>query len=428
MNDGIPKDLCTMTYVTIDDAISRIVDLCPGSLLAKIDIRSAFRVIPVYPADRHLLAMKWGNGVLIYTCLPFGLRSAPKLFNNMADLLAWILLNQGVSYLIHYLDDFLTIGPPRSPECGHNLEILTQACRVLGVPLAAEKVAGPSASLEFLGILLDTTRMEARLPDDKLARVHQAIGEWLGRKSATKREILSLVGLLQHAAKVVRPGRTFVRRMYSVAARVQQLDHFTREFQSDLHWWHTFLQDWNGVSFLHSQRLAPPSATLQTDASGTWGCGAVFHTQWFQWQWPKEWSPVAIMVKELVPVVLACAVWGPQLTQTTVLFQCDNTGVVAAVQKGTSKEKHVMHLLRCLWFFTAHYNIVLTIEHLAGVLNSAAEHLSRNSVQSFFLSTPQASLLPTPLPLELLEIATGSNPDWTSTAFKRLFNSTFTRV
>ena len=426
VNDGVPKDLCSMVYVTIDDAISKILELGPEALLAKIDIKSAFRLIPVHPADRHLLAMEWEGKVLIDTCLPFGLRSAPKLFNIMADLLAWILDVQGVSYLIHYLDDFLTIGAPGSSECERNLETLIQVCQVLGVPLATEKVAGPATTLEFLGILLDTARMEARLPNEKLARVRQTVTVWLGKKSATKREILSLVGLLQHAAKVVRPGRTFVRRMYSVALRVRELDYFTRlnqGFRSDLYWWHIFLQDWNGVSLLQQAGTVRPHMTLHTDASGTWGCGALLYPQWFQLQWPEAWSSVAIMIKELVPIVLACAVWGPQLAQKTVLVQCDNTGVVAAVQKGVSKDQSAMHLLRCLWFFTAHYDIAINIEHIPGESNCAADHLSRNRVQSFFLSVPQANLLPSPLPPELMELAVGSNPDWTSPAFRLLFSS-----
>jgi len=54
-------------------------------MLAKIDIQSAFRLIPVHPMDCHLLAMSWSDGMYIDTCLPFGLHSAP---NILADLLA----------------------------------------------------------------------------------------------------------------------------------------------------------------------------------------------------------------------------------------------------------------------------------------------------------------------------------------------------
>ena len=112
VNDAIPKHLCSMSYISVDDTTEKIITLGPGALLAKIDVQSAFRLILVHPADCHLLAMEWRGSIYIDTCLPFGLRSAPKLFNVLADLLEWILINQGVTFLLHYLDDYLTIGPP----------------------------------------------------------------------------------------------------------------------------------------------------------------------------------------------------------------------------------------------------------------------------------------------------------------------------
>ena len=87
---------------------------------------------------------------------------------------------------------------------------------------------GPSTSLTFLGITLDTAKIEIRLPDEKLARIRQSNDQWLPKKKATKRELLSLVGLLQHATKVVHCDRTFVNRMYSTAARLKKLDFYTR--------------------------------------------------------------------------------------------------------------------------------------------------------------------------------------------------------
>ena len=103
VNDGITKALCSLKYVTIDEAIKEIVKLGRG---AKIDIKSAFRLLPVHVDDRHMLGVLWNGGVYIDTCLPFGLRSAPKLFNIVAEFLAWIAQQNNVSFLIHYLDDF----------------------------------------------------------------------------------------------------------------------------------------------------------------------------------------------------------------------------------------------------------------------------------------------------------------------------------
>ena len=165
--------------------------------------------------------MRWRHQIFIDTCLPFGLRSAPKLFNVLADLLSWILEQQGVTPLLHYLDDFLLIAPPQSSSCQHNLCVVKQVCSQFGIPLALEKVEGPTNLLTFLGITLDTKQMEARLPNEKLSRIRTTVRSWLCKKKATKREILSLVGILQHATKVVKPGSTFVARMYATAAKVK---------------------------------------------------------------------------------------------------------------------------------------------------------------------------------------------------------------
>ena len=57
VNDGISPALCSLSYVTIDHAILSILQSGRGIILAKIDIKSAFQLLPVHPADRHLLGM-----------------------------------------------------------------------------------------------------------------------------------------------------------------------------------------------------------------------------------------------------------------------------------------------------------------------------------------------------------------------------------
>ena len=432
VNDGIPKGLCGLSYITIDDAIHKILQLGRNTLLAKIDIKSAFRLLPVHPADRHLLGMEWRKFIYLDTCLPFGLRSAPKLFNILADLLAWIVSQKGVSICLHYLDDFLTMGPPATATCQSNLATLMSTCEDLGIPLATEKLEGPSTTLTFLGVVIDTAAMEIRLPDDKLQRIHQELVTWMGKKKATKRNILSLVGLLQHATKVVKCGRSFVARMYAAAARVKELDYFTWlnvEFRSDLMWWHLFIDSWNGLCLLRSETWSSPADYyIQTDASGNWGCGAFFDQKWFQWQWPHDGFNVSIMAKELVPIAFSCAVWGPRLAKSKVLVQCDNLSLVTAISRGSSRDKDVMRLLRCMWFFVAYFDIDLHAEHIAGVSNTTADQLSRNYMQSFFSSHPQVSLLPTPLPPALLEIVSSPKLDWISPHFSTLFRDIITWV
>ena len=426
VNDGIPKELCSLTYITVDTAIHHIMKLGPSALLAKIDIKNAFHLLPVHPADRHLLAMEWNNGIYIDTCLPFGLRSTPKLFNILADLLSWILNQKGASPTIHYLDDFLTMGTARSSTCHDNLNIMMNVSKQLGIPLALEKLEGPSHCLTFLGIILDTQQMQARLPDDKLNRIKLQLSTWLHKRKATKRQILSLVGLLQHACKVLRSGRTFVARMYNTAAKVKKLTYFSRlnkSFKSDLYWWHMFINHWNGISLLRSATF--PDYYIYTDVSGSWGFGAVFAGFWFQLPWPMELSSVNIMAKELVPIIISCGVWGPLLKQRSTEFHCDNQGLVAVINKGSSKDAVVMHLLRCLWFFTTVFDIHITATHIAGKLNNAADMLSRNQAAKFLKVHPHMPISPTPLPPSLLRLMSLQMLDWTSPKFRRLFQKTY---
>ena len=155
---------------------------------------------------------------------------------------------------ILYLDDFFTMDPQHSLSCANNLQVIKDTCSTLGIPLALEKIEGPFQCLTFLGITLDTQLMQTRLPDYKLIRIRKQVAAWLSRKKATKREILSLVGLLQHATKVVILGKTFLSRMYRAAACLRKLSHFTcltRGFRSDLRWWHLFATHWNGLSFIN---------------------------------------------------------------------------------------------------------------------------------------------------------------------------------
>ena len=80
------------------------------------------------------------------------------------NILLWMPQKRGVSYVIHYLDDFLTIGPHLSPVCQQYLNTFIGLCSELGIPLACNKVEGSSTTLTFLGIIIDNQRMEIRLP------------------------------------------------------------------------------------------------------------------------------------------------------------------------------------------------------------------------------------------------------------------------
>ncbi len=63
---------------------------------------------------------------------------------------------------------------------------------------------------------------------------------------------------------------------------------------------------------MSSVSRAMPDITMLSDAFGNWGCGALSGPDWFQLQWAWPISDYHITVKELVPIVLAAAVFTSQ--------------------------------------------------------------------------------------------------------------------
>ena len=196
----------------------------------------------------------------------------------------WILHSRGVTLALHYLDDFLLIGPPSTQACQAALCSTLSTCEELGLPVAPEKTEGPDTTLTFLGIEIDTVAGQLRLPQEKLRDLQATIRKWMQsgarpvpRRSGKKRDLLSLIGLLNHAATVVRPGRGFLRALIDASATTPHLDHWVHlnaPARADISWWHTFMDHWNGIS------LVPPAAPayfIISDASGSWGCGALHY-------------------------------------------------------------------------------------------------------------------------------------------------------
>ena len=219
--------------------------------------------------------------------------------------------------------------------------------------------------------------------------------------------------------------------MISLSTVAKELHHrirLNKGFQSDLQWWATFLESWNGVSMMSATVYSPPTATITSDASVNWGCSAFCSTgNWFQLSWPVSWLELHITVKELLPVIVGVGIWGNQWRGSTILCKCDNAAVVAIIKSGTSKDKFVMELIRNLFFILAQF-ILFLVADLPGVHNGAADALSRNNVSSFRSQVPWAMSQPSVIPEELLQLLVHQLPDWTSENWITLWRNFLLKV
>ena len=231
----------------------------------------------------------------------------------------------------------------------------------------------------------------ARLSQEKQQKLLAFLDSFAKRRKCTKRELLSLIGSLSFATKVVAPGQTFLSRIIKQRCTVSSLNHLVYLNQSvreDIHMWHTFISQWNGKSFfLYRYLTEAPDLQLFTDASGALGYGAYFQGHWFRGDWAPEQAlnPVTVISiswQELYVIVLAA------------LFFCDNEAAVQAINSGTAKCPHMASLIRTLVLQSMKCNFFIHAEHIPGVSNGIADSLSHNQLQRFRTLAPHADLHP----------------------------------
>ena len=407
LNELIDKEEYSLQYVSIDDAIRIIKTLGKGAWLIKTDITDAFKTIPLAPKLWPYHGIKWNGEIFFFNRLVFGGRSSPAIFDNLSKAVCWIAEhNYGIKNILHLLDDFLVI-VPYEENAQDIMDRLLGIFANLGIPLSVKKTEGPCSELEYLGIFLDTVKMEARLPVEKVIRIQGIIEAFSLKKTCTKRELLSLLGHLNFASRVIHPGRSFVSHLIKLSTTVSKLSHYVsiKNCRSDLAMWARFLKNWNGVSFFLNDHVTKASdLNLFTDATDiSFGC--IYNNKWFQGYFPtsvlEEGTSMALF--ELYPIVMACVIWGHSWKRHKILFYCDNMATVEIINKGRSRNQSIMKLMRKLTYHSAVNNYTVHAKHIPGRYNSISDAISRFQMTKFRALAPSADLYPTPcLPPSML--------------------------
>ena len=274
-----------------------------------------------------------------------GCASSCSIFEAFSSALEWVAKTKlGVAEMVHYIDDFLFLAES-STKCTADMNAFISLCEQMGVPLAPKKTQGPATVLSFLGIILDTEKLEARLPNPKLAKCKSMIADFLTRQKVSLQQLQSLLGLLGHDTCVV-SGRCFLRRLIDMTIGVTRPHHhirLTKQAKLDLAVWQEFLHNCNGTAFFLTDRFHTDGCLyLYTDASGSVGYGAVYGKKWVWEKWPFAWFTRNIAVLELFPIMAAVVVWGGggggEWANQNVRFFTDNEALVSVINKQTSRD------------------------------------------------------------------------------------------
>ena len=409
VNDHIAKSSKSVQYQTVDDAVSSVYRVGRTCWMAKTDIQSAYRIVPVHPEDYRLLGMSW-NGKFYYDkCLPMGCASACAIFQRFSGALKQAAIDtSSCQEVVHVLDDFLFLSGSEE-SCKGQLEEFLRMCASLGVPMSPEKTEEPAQVMVFLGIEIDTLSRELRLPQQKVGDCKEVIQSFLGRAKATLREFQSLIGKLQFACCVLVPGRAFLRRLIDRTIGISSPFHklrVTAECKEDLQVWLSVLREYNGrTMFLEERWTRFDQVRMYTDASGSIGYGALLGSRWCQGKWPQEWSERGITFKETVPILMALKLWGGHLQNKRLMCYTDNMAVMSAVNSMTCKCTHTMWLIRRIVAMCMEHNILLSAVHVPGVDNGLADALSRFQEDRFWALVKEQSLIMDRIATPIVELS-----------------------
>ena len=370
-------DKCS--YESVDRAVDLMVPEC---YMTKIDIKAAYRAVAINPQSYAATGLKWNvNGhthLLCDTRLPFGARPSPTIFHKISQFIKRAIQKCGYKKVVAYQDDFLIIGDTYK-EC---LQGWVQAMNIivqLGFEINYDKLEPPSTCITFLGIELNSKIMTLSLPSSKLDSIITELQSWTPRSRATKRQLQSLAGKLNYAARVVRGGRTFLRQLLNCICSLQKPYHKARisgAMLQDIQWWQNYMSTFNGISVCIP---AWDVVTIITDACGTGG-GAFSRGNFLYVNWELDapnFANLHINYKESAMAALSVLRWAPLLRNKTVYVYSDNQCAVSLINKCSSKCGELMSVLRQMFWASAIYNFHVKAKYLPGELNVIADTISR---------------------------------------------------
>jgi len=211
-------------YIQFDSVLQTIADIGPPCLLAKIDIKDAFRLLRVIPEDQYNLGIQFMGFYFYERCIPFGIHPGPSFFEEFATAVEKICNAEGIPHIPHYADDSLLISRPEDAPSHYQRAL--SIFRHLGVPLSEDKLIAPSPVVEFLGIVIDCPSMQIRMPEDKLTAYREDINAALAHPNELSlHDIQSLHGILIYASRCVQKGRLFTSHILRDLATALRIVH-----------------------------------------------------------------------------------------------------------------------------------------------------------------------------------------------------------
>ncbi|KAM4723097.1 uncharacterized protein WCC33_009317 [Rhinophrynus dorsalis] len=243
--------------------------LLPSDWMVKIDLQDAYLTVPMSASSQVYLRFLWHGQTWQFTCLPFGLSSAPWCFTKLLKPVIAYLRSRGIRLII-YLDDILIMSQDRhllTTQIKCTIQLLTS----LGFLINWKKSQLiPSQSIEFLGFVVDSLKTSLSLPRSKIRTIHKEIRSILRKEMISLRTLARVVGLLSASIQAIFPGPLHYRALQRLKALhlrkglgYSDFIALSSDAKEELVWWLKHLDAWNGKAIFGME----PDLIIESDAS-----------------------------------------------------------------------------------------------------------------------------------------------------------------
>ena len=347
--------------------------------MTRIDLKDAYFAVPIHQEHQPFLRFIWANNTYQFTCLPFGLSTAPRTFTKLLKPVMAYLRSKGIRSVV-FIDDILLMGPSEEMVLSHTaltLDLLESLGFLINYP---KSHLTPARKIDFLGFQVDSSTMALSLPESKITHIQQETRRLLRLEIVSARQLARLIGKLSAAIQAVQPAPLHYRSLQRLKHRALAQGGYDRQIQltieakADLQWWLDNLHRWNR----REVRPSSPSIEIETDASQRgWRayCNGV-HTGGC---WDTTEATLHINAQEMLAALYGIKCFARTASNLHILLRSDNSTVVAYVNHlGGTKSRILSDIVRELWQWCLDRGTTITAQHLPGLENVRADFMSRH--------------------------------------------------
>lgn len=351
-----------------------------GDFFTSIDLKDAYHSIPIAQVHRKYLRFRWRDKLLQYTCLPFGISSAPRVFTKTLKPVYSAIRSNGIR-CGYFIDDSLVMNQCRglcSKQTGQVMSVLD----ALGFHCNLEKsVIEPTQVIHYLGFIVDSASFTVTVSQEKVNTILISSQEILESAVVTIRDVARLIGLYTSCMRAIQFGPLYYRALENdkvmalkASGDYDAIMNLSEPAIQDIEWWMTNIARNNGTLI----RRPPIDICVYTDASCT-GWGGWFGNRRANGRWSEAESSRHINELELLAVLLALKALGSkEFKGKHIQAASDSMTAVCYINRPGGTKLNLNGLAKQIHMFASDESFVVSARFVHGSTNIGADFLSRN--------------------------------------------------